>query len=90
MEQLEETEAADNTEAETDQAIEVQPHRRKKRGRKLLPEHLPRIEIIYDLDAADKVCPHDGHALKHIGDEISKHLDVIPAKLQVSRRIRHK
>lgn len=73
-----------------DDGITVKPHQRKKPGRKPLPESLPRIEVIHDLDDAQKVCEHDGQSLKHIGDEVSEQLDIVPAKIQVIRHIRRK
>jgi transposase len=87
-EQLDEADL--DTESEENKKSEVKPHQRKKPGRKPLPASLPRIDVIHDLNEADKVCPHDGHTLKHIGDEISEQLEVIPAKLQVIRHIRPK
>ena len=67
--------------------ITVPTHQRKKSGRKPLPEDLPRVDVIHDLAAADKVCPQ-GHALKEIGDKTSEQLDIIPMKIQVIRHIR--
>ncbi len=46
--------------------------------------------MTHDLEDAQKICTYDGHALKHIGDEISEQLDIVPAKLQVIRNIRRK
>ena len=69
-------------------AIEVPAHQRRRGGRKPLPEELPRVEIIHDLSAAEKVCPHDGHVLKEIGGKISEQLDIIPMQIQVIRHIR--
>jgi len=69
---------------------EVKPHTRRSRGRPALPEDLPREEIIYDLDEADKVCPRDGAALKLIGEESSEQLEIIPATVKVIRHIRLK
>ena len=68
--------------------IEVPAHRRRQRGRKPLPEELPRLEVIHDLPDEDKVCPHDGHALKAIGDKVSEQLDIVPMRIQVIRHIR--
>ncbi len=68
----------------------VKPHTRKKPGRKPLPEFLPRIEIIHDIPESQKLCPHDGTALKVIGEETSEQLDIIPAKVQVLRHVRLK
>jgi len=71
-----------------DDTIEVPAHTRKRTGRTALPEDLPRIEIVHDLSDADKVCPHDGHALKEIGEKTSEQLDIVPMKIQVIRHIR--
>ena len=68
----------------------VPAHQRKTRGRKALPEHLPRVEVIHDLDDADKVCQIDGHVLHKIGEDISEQLEIIPAQIQVIRHIRIK
>jgi len=70
-----------------DDAINVPAHKRKRSGRKKLPEELPRIDVIHDLSDEEKVCPHDGHALKEIGEKTSEQLDIIPMQIQV---IRHK
>jgi len=69
--------------------VHVPGHTRKKRGRKALPEELPRVEEVHDIDDADKFCPC-GCELKRIGEEISEQLDIIPAKVQVIRHIRPK
>jgi len=60
--------------------------RGKKRGRPVrrpLPDHLPRDHKTVDLDAADKICPKSGQALKLIGEETSEQLDIEPMKAVV-------
>ncbi len=69
--------------------IEVPAHTRAKRGRKPLPDHLPRIEIIHDLPEEQKVCSC-GACLKRIGEEVSEKLDYVPAVMRVERHIRPK
>lgn len=69
--------------------IHVPGHTRRKRGRKPLPEDLPRVVEIHDIDDADKICPC-GCELKRIGEEVSEQLDIIPAKIQVIRHVRPK
>ncbi len=69
--------------------IPIAAHKRKKRGRKPLPENLPHIEVIHDLPEEEKVCAC-GCQLTKIGEEVSKKLDYIPAKLQVIKHIRYK
>jgi len=73
---------------DNDDAIEVPAHKRQRTGRKALPEDLPRIEIIHELSDADRVCPHDGHALKEIGAKASEQLDIVPMQIHVIRHIR--
>jgi len=73
-----------------DDDITVAAHKRKKRGRKPLPDHLPRIEIIHELPESERHCDHDGRRLTEIGEVISEQLDIIPAKIQVTRHIRKK
>lgn len=69
--------------------VERQP-RAARRGRPALPAELPREEVIYDLEEADKVCPHDGAALTPIGEETSEQLEIIPAQVKVIRHIQRK
>ena len=80
-----ETQAVTSTEDET---ITVPEHTRRKRGRKKLPEALPRVEVIHDLPDHERVCPHDGNPLAEIGAVTSEQLDIIPAKIQVIRHVR--
>jgi transposase len=69
--------------------VEVLPHKRKKPGRKKLPAALPRVEIVHDIDEAEKVCGC-GATLDRIGEDISEKLDVIPAVIRVIKHIRPK
>jgi transposase len=69
--------------------ITVGAHTRKKRGRKPLPEDLPRIDIIHDLSEDEKQCGC-GARLRCIGEEVCEKLDYIPARLRVERHIRYK
>lgn len=76
--------------ADVGSETEVPAHRRRKPGRKPLPAHLPRVEVVYELEAAERICPNDGHTLREIGEETSELLDIIPAKVRVIRRVRKK
>ena len=85
----------DEAEAETqtalpaeDEAVAVLAHTRRKRGRKPLPETLPRVEVIYELPDNERICPHEGNPLTEIGAVTSEQLDIIPARIQVIRYIR--
>jgi transposase len=78
----------DSTEDE-ETTIQVPAHQRKKK-RLSIPENLPTTDIIHDLPEYEKFCPHDNQALRHFGDECSKQLDYIPAKITVLKHIRRK
>lgn len=70
--------------------IDVPGHQRTKRGRKPLDPALPREVIRHELPADQRVCPHDGAALREIGVEASEQLDIIPQQLRVIRHERVK
>ena len=57
--------------------------------RQPLPDHLPWIETIIDIDDADKVC-ECGCQRVQMGQEVSEELVVIPAKVVVKQTIRPK
>jgi len=71
-----------------DETVTVPEHQRKKRGRKKLPQSLPRVDVVHELSDSERVCPHDGQILNEIGEVTSEQLDIIPAKIQVIRHIR--
>ena len=71
------------------EVTDVPAHTRAKRGRKTLPENLPRVEIIHDIPEEDKVCTCGCH-LKRIGEVASEKLSIIPQQIKVERHIRPK
>ena len=73
-----------------DDEITVAAHQRKKRGRKPLPDHLPRVDVVHELAENERRCEHDGQLLTEIGEVISEQLYIIPATIQVTRHIRKK
>ncbi|ABK42848.1 transposase IS66 [Magnetococcus marinus MC-1] len=83
--------AAEEPEEDAEE-IQVPAHSRKvkSKGRKPLPEWLPRVDIIHELPESALVCGLDGHHLVEIGRETSEQLDIIPAKVQVLRHIQIK
>jgi transposase len=62
---------------------------RSRRNLGALPAHLPRIEVLVDLE--DKACPCCGESLHVIGEDTSEMLDLVPAQLRgkVIRRPRY-
>lgn len=79
----------DDTTESLEERVIIPSHSRKKRGRKPLPEHLPRVDVIHDLNDDEKMCGC-GHMMSRIGQEQCEKLDYIPAKIQVLRHIRYK
>src|SRR5690242_6921469 len=83
LEDLEQTAAA----AEAAQAAAARssgtprPPRSRRRNLGALPTHLPRVEVL--LDVEDKACPCCGGALHVIGEDTSEMLDIVPAVLRV-------
>ena len=74
--------------ADTD-TVTIAAHSRKKRGRKPLPEHLPRVEVVHDIDEEDKVCAC-GERLSRFSQDTCEKLEYIPAKVRVVVHIRPK
>jgi transposase len=72
------------------QSITIPAHERGKGGRRKLSATLPRVEVIHDLSAEEKICAADGTTLVRIGEEISEQLDYQPAQIRVIRNIRPK
>jgi transposase len=76
-------------EAEGDK-VDVPGHQRAKRGRKPLDPALPREVVRHELPDGQRVCPHDGAALREIGVELSEQLDIVPQQVRVIRHERVK
>lgn len=76
-------------EAAQPEDVTVPQHTRKKRGRKPLPDNLPRVEVVLDINEEDKICGC-GCELSLIGSDRSEKLEIIPAKIMVIRYIRNK
>src|SRR3954452_6561949 len=57
------------------------PLRPRRRNLGALPAHLPRIEVLVDLE--DKSCPCCGESMHVIGEDTSEMLDLVPAQLRV-------
>jgi len=83
--------APDGDDADEDDVVEVPAHRRRRAGRRPLPDHLPVREVLHDLSDEEKVCPHDpSHRLAEIGRETSEQLEFIPARVERVRHVRPK
>ena len=63
--------------------------RDKKRGRKALPENLPRERVEYDLADAQKACPCCRHQMHRMGETVTEQLH-IEVKAKVLQNVRFK
>src|SRR3954464_3505149 len=83
LEDLEQTAAAAEAAQEELAARNSTPQAPRVRRRNLgaLPAHLPRIEVLVDVE--DKSCPCCGGDLHAIGEDTSEMLDLVPAQLRV-------
>jgi transposase len=72
-----------------DEEITIDGYKRKKRGRKPLPDEFERVEVLHDLSSEEKQCGC-GCEMSRIGEEVSEQLEIIPAQLWVIRNVRPK
>ena len=61
----------------------------RKRGRKPLPEHLPRERVEYDLAEDQKACPCCRHQMHRMGEAVTEQLH-IEVKAKVLQNVRFK
>ncbi|CAH1659603.1 MULTISPECIES: IS66 family transposase [unclassified Chelatococcus] len=82
LEEAEQIEAAGEEEAEhADPAIRRERAAKRRANRGALPPHLPRIEMVVDIE--DHACPCCRNDLHRIGEDVSERLDIVPAQLRV-------
>jgi transposase len=82
LEEVEQTAASTEAEDEAVAPAERASQAAKRRiNRGSLPAHLPRIEMVVDIDG--HVCPSCCNALHRIGEDVSERLDIVPAQFRV-------
>ena len=82
LEDVEQVAASKECEGEAAAAAERADRATRRRvNRGSLPAHLPRIELVVDIE--DHTCPCCRNALHRIGEDRSEKLDIIPAQLRV-------
>jgi len=92
LEDLEQTIGEAEAAQDAAQSEEQRQRRRAARPRRnhgALPAHLPRYEVVVDVE--DKACPCCSGALHLIGEDRAEQLDILPARLRVrvTRRPRY-
>ena len=82
LEDIEQGEAETAAEAEAKSPpVRAEATRKRRANRGALPEHLPRVETIVDVES--KTCPCCRGELHRIGEDVSERLDVVPAQFRV-------
>jgi transposase len=76
--------------AESGEPLKTRRINHHKHGRRKLPEHLPRVEVVHDLTDEQRKCPCCGEARSRIGSETSEQLEYVPSSLKVLKHVRHK
>ncbi len=70
---------------------DLEPETKRRRGgRRKLPESLPREVMEHDISPEEKCCPDCGVIRERIGTETSEQLDYVPATLKVIEHVRYK
>ena len=82
-------EAAQDAAVQSDEQRQQRRAARPRRNHGALPAHLPRYEVVIDVE--DKACPCCSGALHLIGEDRAEQLDIVPAQLRVrvTRRPRY-
>lgn len=82
LEEAEQIEAAGEEEKDQSAPAERQAQAAKRRAnRGALPAHLPRVEMVVDIE--EHACPCCRNGLHRIGEDVSERLDIVPAQLRV-------
>ena len=75
-----------NDEKEKSKTIKVKGHRRKRKPKRdSIPAHIERKEIRHDIE--NKTCTCCGKELKHIGDDLTERLNVIPERIYAEKHV---
>ncbi len=82
LEDVQQVEAAEAAQVEkTDPERRAATTARRRTNRGSLPAHLPRFEVMVDIES--KACPCCAGDLHRIGKDVSERLDIIPALVRV-------
>ncbi len=73
----------DQQQAEAEEEkITVKGHARKRNGRALIPDHLPREVVVHDLTEEERACPGCQQQRLRIGEEVTEVLEYAPATMK--------
>ena len=73
-----------------DDTINVQGHRRQRKRREIDWDKLPQIRHEHDLSPEEKTCSCCGRPMDRIGEDVTRELELQPAKLEAHIHVRPK
>jgi transposase len=76
--------------ASSDDAIDVQGHRRRRQKREIDWDKMPQIRHEHDLPEEEKTCLSCGRRMDRIGEDVTRELELQPAKLEAHIHVRPK
>ena len=76
--------------ASSDDDIDVQGHRRRRKKREIDWDKLPQIRHEHDLPEEEKICSCCGRPMDRIGEDVTRELELKPAKLEAHIHVRPK
>jgi len=82
LEEVEQVTASGEAESDAvNPAERINRSAKRRMNRGSLPAHLPRIEMVVDIE--DRTCPCCGKPLHRIGEDTGERLDIVPAQFRV-------
>jgi transposase len=78
------------TATSSDDTVDVQGHCRRRKKREIDWDKLPQIRHEHDLSEEEKICSCCGRLLDRIGEDVTRELELRPAKLEAHIHIRPK
>jgi transposase len=75
---------------DSDDTINVQGHRRQRKRREIDWDKLPQIRHEHDLSPEEKTCSCCGRPMDRIGEDVTRELELQPAKLEAHIHVRPK
>ena len=76
--------------ASSDDGIDVQGHRRHRKKREIDWDKLPQIRHEHNLPEEEKICSCCGRRMDRIGEDVTRELELQPAKLEAHIHVRPK
>ncbi len=77
-----------HTDDESKTLVAAHARRKGKGGRRKLPDHFPRIEVVHELDESECTCGHCQSQLIAMSEKSSEQIELIPMTVKVIKHIK--